>query len=114
MSLYRQKDNIKCDILHGCGKIITLELVENAQNKDNTIFGIRSGVRKKTKSDFIANKVDEYKQQTKKSWQMLKSLETSSQCKTKPESICHSIDNNICHSIDNNICHSIDNNMYLF
>ena len=50
MSLYRQKDEIKCDILHGCGKTIALELVENAQNNDNKIFGIRSSVRKNSPS----------------------------------------------------------------
>ena len=34
MSLYGQKETLKCDILHGCGKTIALEIVENAQNND--------------------------------------------------------------------------------
>ena len=49
--------------------------------------------KKQAKSDFLANKVDEYK---KKLWQTLKSLGTSSKCNTKSECIGLSIDNNTC------------------
>jgi len=52
--------------------------------------------KKQAKSDFIANKTDEFKQQPSKLWQLLKSLGTSTQCNCKPGSIGLNIDNSIC------------------
>ena len=50
--------------------------------------------KKQAKSDFIANNTDEFKQQSKKLWQLLKSLGTH--YNSKPGSIGLNIDNNIC------------------
>ena len=51
--------------------------------------------KKQPKSDFIANKTDEFKQQPKQLWQLLKSLGTSTHCNSKQGSIGLNIDNNI-------------------
>ena len=53
--------------------------------------------KKQVKSDFIANynKTDEFKQQPKQVWQLLKSLGMSTRCSCKPGSIGLSIDNKI-------------------
>ena len=51
--------------------------------------------KKQAKSDFIAIKTDEFKQQPKQLWQLLKSLGTSTRCNCKPGSIGLNIDPNI-------------------
>lgn len=52
--------------------------------------------KKVAKSEYINNKINEYKQQPKKLWQILKGLGTTSQSKTKPGNIGLNIDNEIC------------------
>ena len=52
--------------------------------------------KKQAKSGFIANKTDEFKQQPKNVWQLLKSLRTSTHCNSKQGSIGLNIHNNIC------------------
>ena len=52
--------------------------------------------KQQAKSEFIANKTDEFKQQPKQLWQLLKSLGTLTRCNCKPGSIGLNIDNNIC------------------
>ena len=66
--------------------------------------------KKQAKSDFLANKTDEFKQQPSKLWQLLKSLRTSTQCNCKPGSIGLNIDNNIC--FDNSLVSEHFNNYY--
>jgi len=50
----------------------------------------------KAKSDYYVNLVNDNKNQPKKLWQALKSLGTSSNCKTKSNSIGLKIDGNLC------------------
>ena len=79
--------------------------------ENSFIFGIRFNIRKKqAKSDFIANKTEEFKQQPKQLWQLLKSLGTSTHCNSKPGSIGLNIDNSIC--FDNSLVSEHFNNYF--
>ena len=66
--------------------------------------------KKQAKSDFIANKTEEFKQQPKKLWQLLKNLGTSTYCNSKSGTIGLNIDNNIC--FDNSLVSEDFNNYF--